>query len=413
MCDFNDRRVVLRLLAGGQDHVALQRLGSLDEDDCAELLRWLDQSGLALYLAGHLADSRMLDLLPIYLRSELERRVYANRDRTDDLSREFDRVNRALRNAGIEYAVLKGFALTPEFCEQACLRHQTDIDILVNEDWLQSASKSLAAIGYSKEGEERSGEIRLGIWSGRPASANDFLYDLQRHRQVEIHRSFYESVNGVSLRPTEEWSSHVEWKIVEGVEFPSLDLPYRVLGQLLHAFRHVLHGWLRVGWLYEINHVVRQHRSDSELWKRVEGLMLDDVRVREACGVVLSMTAEAFGTELPELLQRRCVAPMRKPLILWLDSFGMEWLLSDFPGSRLSLLLHREFADSTKAWQQFRIARSKRRLGAITLRKLANPVFLARRFREQVEYFRQYLYWNMQVSKRSIEREGSIPHSSR
>jgi hypothetical protein len=318
-------------------------------------------------------------------------------------------VNRALRESGIEYAVLKGFALTPEVCERPWLRHQTDIDILVGQESQRAASKLLAAIGYSKEGEESSGEIRLGISSGRPASANDFLYDLQRHRQIEIHRSFYESVNGVSLRPNEEWSSHVEWKTVEGVEFPSLDLPYRILGQLLHAFRHVLHGWLRVGWLYEIDHVVRQHQSDSELWERIEGLMLDDVRVREACGVVLSMTGKAFGTELPELLRRRCVAPMRKSLILWLDSFGMDWLLSDFPGSRLSLLLHREFADSTMAWQRFRIARSKRRLGAITLGKLANPAFLARRFREQVEYFRQYLYWNMQVSKQPIDRGDYSP----
>jgi hypothetical protein len=414
MRDFRDRRAVLRLLAGEPAHDELLHVISLAGDEMSGLLQWLDQSGLAIYLAVHLADSRAMDMLPVQFRAELERRVLANRNRTDDMLGEFARVNQALMDTGVEYAVLKGFSLTPEFCHEPWLRHQTDIDLLVSEKSQLIARESLSSLGYAVEGEEGSGEVRLGISSGRAASAADFLYGIQRHRQVEIHRSFYESVNGVTLSPDERWQSHVEWKTMQGhCEFPVVDLPYRILGQLLHAFRHVLHGWLRFGWLYEIAHVVRQYRSDLKLWERVEQLMQGDTRVREACGVVLRMTVSAFGAEPPELVRSRWLATMRQSLVLWVDNFGLEWMLSDFPGNRLSLLLHREFADSTLAWQRFRIERSKRRASAITIGKLANPAFLARRFREQVEYFRQYLYWNVQVSRQTIEREGSVPHGSR
>jgi hypothetical protein len=413
MRNLTDRRAVLAFLSGRWDFVALHRFETLDETAGAELLRWLDQSGLALYFAQVLTDSRMLDILSLQLRSELERRLAANRERTEDMLREFSRVNVALQDAGVEYAILKGFALTPEFCSEPHLRHQTDIDVLISANSASITRSSIVAIGYTEEGEEPSGEIRFGIQSGRAASANDFLYESQRHRQVEIHRSFYESVNGVSLRPDENWISHVEWKKLESVRFPVLDQPYRILGQLLHAFRHILHGWLRLGWLLEIDQVLKKCRQDTALWARVEGLMLGDLRVREACGVVLAMTHTAFGTDLPEFIEKRWVAPLRNSLVLWVNNFGLEWMLSDFPGSRSSLLLHREFADSTAAWQKFRLSRSKNRLRAVSVNKLTNPSFLVQRFRDQMEYFWQYLHWNIQLSKQSIGREDAVPHNSR
>jgi hypothetical protein len=414
MRDLSDRRAVLRLLGGEPAHAELQQMAALADDETSRLLKWLDQSGLAIYLAEHLTHSRTMDVMSVQLRAELERRVSANRNRTEELLKEFTRVNQSLVDAGAEFAVLKGFSLLPEFCEDPWLRHQSDIDILVSEKSRRRAQESLSLLGYVVEGEEGSGEVRLGISSGPTASANDFLYDSPRHRQVELHRNFYESVNGVSLFPDEGWQSHVEWKTIQGdCKFPTLDLSYRILGQLLHAFRHVLHGWLRLGWLYEIAQVVNRYRLDSKLWENIERLMQGDTRVREACGVVLRMTASAFGTEPPEFVRQRWMATMRKSLVLWVDNFGMEWMLANFPGNRLSLLLHREFADSALAWQKFRIERSKRRVSAITIGKLANPAFLAQRVREQLEYFLQYLYWNTQVSKQPIQREGSVPHSSR
>jgi hypothetical protein len=412
MNDVMNRRAVLELLSTKADSGAMKRLGSLDASAVCGLLRWLDQSGLALYFAKHVSDFMSLDRLPLTLRSELERRGVANRDRTKGMLTEFGRINLALRDSGIDYGVLKGFSMIPEFSQEPWLRHQTDVDILVSADAIETARIALGTLDYQVEGEEPSGELRLGISSGRPPSADDFLYEAQRHKQVEIHRSFYESVNGVSLQLDDSWKSHVTWKIVEGVEFPVLDLPHRALCQLLHAFRHILHGWLRMSWLFEIAHFIESHRSDSAVWRKVEQLMVGDPRVREACGVVLAMTTKAFGTELPDSVQRRWVAPLRKSHIFWVDNFGMEWMLADFPGNPLSLLLHREFADSRVAWRKYRLARSKRRFAAITLAKLANPVFLKQRIEEQLEYFWHYLHWNVQVSRHSMEREGTVPHNS-
>jgi hypothetical protein len=413
MREIANRRAVLQFLSTKRERDGLLQLASLGPPAISELLRWLDQSGLALYFAQRASDSKTLDVLPLSLRSELERRVVANQIRTVDMMREFSRINLALRTAGADYAVLKGFTLAPEFCGEPRLRHQTDIDLLVAPDSMSAVRLSISALGYLQEGEELSGELRFGIPSMHIPSAGDFLYDIQRHRQVELHRHFYESVNGVSLQPHEDWTRHVEPKTLEGVEFPALDLPYRILGQLLHGFRHILHGWLRLGWLFEIGQVIENFRSDTTLWNGVEELMSGDSRVREACGVVLAMTSMAFGIQLPEFIERRWIATLRKPLILWVENFGMGWMLSDFPGSRFSLLLHREFADSPVAWQRFRLSRSKRRLRAITIAKLASPGFLAGRIREQAEYYWHYLNWNIQLVRHSLDREGTVSQTSR
>ncbi len=396
---------VLECLSANPRREAFNEVSRAFERQPRVLLRWLDQAGLALYLADLVRHEGMEDSLPPQLKAELAMRLTANRERTRGMLEEFERVITSLEEKRVDYCVLKGFSLSPEFCAEPCLRHQSDFDLLVYFESLPAARVTLSELGYIPNGEEPSGEIRFEIPPARVACADDFLYSEEWHRQIEIHLKFYESVNGVTLRPSENWHGAVEYRMIEGISYRSLNLVHRIVTQLLHAFRHILHGWVRVGWLYEISRGLSLLHHETE-WRKVDDLLGEDEKSREACGVVVALTKMAFRLELPDVVQNHWIDPLRPTLKQWIERHGMEWLLSDFPGSRLSLLLHREFVDSEWEWQKYRANRLRRTLGAITIAKLSNPKFLGKRIQTQADYFWHYLCWNMQALKENNRTEG-------
>ena len=65
------------------------------------LLRWLDQSGLALYFLSKLQASGSVSQLPCDWRTALEQRKRRNANRLMDMLQEFQRLNQAFRSRGI------------------------------------------------------------------------------------------------------------------------------------------------------------------------------------------------------------------------------------------------------------------------------------------------------------------------
>ena len=125
------------------DFSGLHRLGVCSKRDTDALLTWLDHSGLALYFLTQLRKHGELDRLPASLKNALERRSDSNRKRMDGMFAEFSKVNSALKDRAIPHAFLKGFTLVPEFCPDASLRHQSDIDILVYPDSVAASRPSV------------------------------------------------------------------------------------------------------------------------------------------------------------------------------------------------------------------------------------------------------------------------------
>lgn len=369
------------------------------------LLRWLDESGLVLYLLARAEEKGNETIeLPETLQAELRIRAEANRKRVGDMISEFRRVNVALQEGGVRYAVLKGFSLIPEFCREASHRHQSDTDILVEEGSIEAAQNVLLKLGYGRAGEEEGGEIRFATPTSREATRDDFLYDPQSHREVEIHRKLFEDANGVSITVASDWAEHIEWRSFEDIRFPSVDLTNRLLLQLLHSFRHILHGWLRAGWLFEISTFAgNEHFAD--VWSELNTSLVD-TRLRNACGIVLALAAEVFECELPTTVRRDWVENLPAKLRHWVDTYGREWVLDDFPGGRLSLLVHKEFTDSDEEWGRFLQARRKRTLRAITFRKLFSAGHIGRWISQQFVFQIRRARWEMTTSIRC--KEGRI-----
>jgi len=373
-----------------------QCLGIMAGGDNRTRLRWLDESGLALYLAQRLLERGLMDHVPTELREQLERRLEANRRRTLVLLAEFERVNDALRRVGVRYAVVKGFTLAPEFCPAPWLRHQSDIDLLISPNEAETAVEALCSLGYEMEPYEGSGEICMAIRSEHVPSGDDFLYDPPQHRHVEIHTAFYEKYCGVSLGVGNDWSGHIEQRETGGVQYPSLDLPHRLLAQVLHAFRHTS-SWARLSWFYEIAYFVEHFGNYDELWAKVDGLLMGN-KERQACGVVCAMVADTFGTQFPGLIEQKWIAPLTTAQVSWIERHGEPWLMSDFLlGSKVGLLLQRQFADSQWAWFKYRVSRYAAAVRTIRHRDRTATKAFRNRARKQFDYMWQSLRWSMRA----------------
>ena len=366
---------------------------ALNQRERDALLRWLDESGLALYLQRQLSDHGVLENFEPGWRLALQQRVDANRRRTSIMLEEFDRINGALQAKSIPYVVIKGFTLAKEFCPEPWLRHQADLDVLVEPNSLQLAKEAFVSLGYEVESESELG-VGLGIRSEHAPSKDDCLYGAPLYWDAEIHSSFYEDNCGVSLSIGEDWRDHIVMREIGVTECPCLDLPHRFVGQVLHAFRHT-GSWMRIAWLYEISYFAHLFRNDLTVWEQIDLLTGTDRKTQNACGVVACLAINAFGAEFPEIVHKNWIEPLPVRQRKWIEQYSLRWMLNDFGRSdKTGLILQREFADSSLTWWGYRVTRATKLLRMLALREI-QPNFLVERIRRQIAYLFHSMAWNI------------------
>src|SRR5579885_941187 len=122
-----------------------------NEREWARTLRWMDDAGLALYFLQRLKERNATEFVPQRVIEQLESNLSLNQQRTSDLWQKFRTINARFLAAGIPFVVLKGFSLAPQFCPSAALRHQGDLDYLVDESSLPQAGRILEDLGYTRK----------------------------------------------------------------------------------------------------------------------------------------------------------------------------------------------------------------------------------------------------------------------
>ena len=128
---------------------SLTALSGLNEATWRDLLRWVDDSGLAFYFLQKLQNTNASDAIPAWALSRLKQSYIDNRERVEDMSSRFETLNHSFTNAGVRFVVLKGLSLVPQFCPDLYLRHQGDFDYLIEEESLPAAEEMLLDAGYS------------------------------------------------------------------------------------------------------------------------------------------------------------------------------------------------------------------------------------------------------------------------
>jgi len=356
------RRSTLKLaaisaLGSEPDFSGLRELRGCSSKDFANFTTWLDHSGLALYLFSRLRGCGELGLVPSNFRIVLEQRLNSNRKRMEAMFDEFRRVNAELRSRPVPHAFLKGFTLTPEFCADPALRHQTDLDILVHPDSLAEATQALVACGYSFGGTEAGGRLRFATPLQYVPSAQDDIYRVSPHREAELHTSIWEETGHVSLDVPKDSLELARTRSFQDIEYSSLSKEDMFLMQSLHAFSHLLGSWVRVSWMWEIHYFLRTNLSDPELWQRIIARAGNDPKLRKSIGLILCLTAELFGGPIPAALNDWGVNTLPDRLKTWVRTFGTQWALSELEGSKVTLFIHEEFVDDASQWNGYLLRR--------------------------------------------------------
>jgi hypothetical protein len=184
-------------------------------------------------------------------------------------------------------------------------------------------------------------------------SPNDDIYQLPRHREVDLLTTLRRSAHGVSIDTPIGCFDRVESKTLHGLSFPTLPMEEMLCLQVMHAFNHLLGSWVRVSWLFEIGHFLDRHYADVDLWRAVVKRIGPDAKVRNAFGLVISLTTKLFPRRIPQLLEDCCLRSLSSRIEAWVTQFGLKTAISDLDGAKWTLFVHQEFVDHRDSWNSY------------------------------------------------------------
>ncbi len=307
-------------------------------------LPWLDSSGLALYFLNRIEDLNAGDVLPLPVLARLRQNQEDNRERTAALMEEMRAIHQRFFAHGIEFAVLKGYSLVPEYCPAAALRHQCDLDYLLAPDHLDRAGHILQGMGYSRV-RRSPGTFTFSRSTGDLPS-RDQIYQPAVNYSIELHTSLWENGEVAVLESLPQVLARRQFHQVSGLVFPVLAPEDRFLHQCMHVLSHALQFWIRLAWLYEIASFLKATSTDVAFWRRVETRTGDREYIAKAVHFVTLLVEQIFRVDAPVLRTGDYPA-----LELWSGEYGSRWALHDLPGSKLSLFLFPEFM-SEEQWRR-------------------------------------------------------------
>lgn len=349
--------VIESLCVSEPSEESLARLGAFSERDWQDGLPWVNESGLGLYLLRRVSDLDSLRVLPAGIRTQLQQDSATNRRRLAVMKEEFDSVLRAFTAAGVNYVVLKGFALIPEFCPDAALRSQYDYDFLVQTESACAAREALQERGYSLKdpspGFQKDDESLFSAQALAIPSPDENFYSPTIPRTVELHLGLWEpnrDMIGVGTPKDVLDRKHMSnW---ECLCFPVLAEDDALIFQVLHAFQHMLNYWCRPSCFLEIAHFLAGREFDTAFWEHFQLRMEGHKYLPQIVGLVLAMAEMLFHAPLPPEIAGWTTCTLPAALSLWVRQHGREWALARFPGSKLSLFVHREFIADPETWKE-------------------------------------------------------------
>jgi hypothetical protein len=326
-----------------------RRLNGFRAGDWKRSFHWLDASGLALYFLQRVRFLAIEEAVPGEVIESLELRLADNRRRTAELFDEFVKINRLFESAGLRYANLKGFTLVPSYCPDVALRYQIDLDFLMYRADAKRCQDILSSLGYHVTGV---GDNVLEFTAGldKVPSFRD-LYKPKPQRSVEVHfmPSPAPSTTGLS-----DCLDRVQTVTPKGFAVPALSREDAFLVQAHHLYHHLRSEWTRASWVLEYKTFVAGRRDEVSLWREVRARAMDKFEANLAVGMATWLAERAFGKCAPRELSEWSVDALPSPVCRWLEHYGQNVLLTDFPGSKLYLLLQDQLVGDSKAWRKVR-----------------------------------------------------------
>jgi hypothetical protein len=293
---------------------------------------WLDASGLAFYFLHQVFALGIADALPHEVLQRLTANLRKNKVRTDAMFDEFRALNQCFRSAGIRYLNHKGFTLCPHACPAPELRHQLDFDFIVARNHMKLARECLESRGYTlSASSHKTWEFKAGNYA-RP---NWDLYSMGTYRCAELHFSAPCGSNDERLDRISQWN----WA---GDNFPALAPADQLIAQALHLFGHLRGETTRPAWVLEFRRHVLSHRDEVAFWRDVRQLAPHRKHAAMALGISVLIGSQMFGRFAPQEVEGWAISSVSPTIRLWVQRYGVDAVLADFPGTKLFLLLEQE-----------------------------------------------------------------------
>jgi predicted MFS family arabinose efflux permease len=304
------------------------------------LLNFGDRTQLLLPL-----NDRCGHMLPLSVRTQIDRRVTSQRLRTERIKGTFQAVDAALQREGIPYAVLKGFSHCPDFLQNLESRAQYDIDVY-SPGHYRETYEALRRTGYEPiQGLDRfpldhlPTLIRKTGWEWR----GDF-YDPDLPLSVEVHFRLWDGeTERLYPEGLDQFWERCVVRQEHGLVFPSLDAVDLPAYAALHLLRHVLRGDPKPLHLYELASLLNARAQDVSFWN--EWLRLHDASLRRLEAVTFQLAAHVFACRLPDAVKTE-IAELPAPVLRWMDQYGDSPISSLFRPNKDELWLHMSLLES-------------------------------------------------------------------
>lgn len=345
----------LRVSSPSVDHV--RNLAAFSRGDWKRAQEWLDYSGVALWFWDRLKGVGARDAVPPEIGERLDRLITDHSFRVVSMAEEFDSINRIFERAGVEYAVLKGFALIPEYTPDVRLRPASDYDYLLPAESMERAAQALRDAGYIRRLERVEHPVVYAHSTNtqRMPLRRDDLYSASFHRAVELHTRLWEpGTLKIPLGLPDDFLTRRRLRNWQGLHFYALAEEDELIFQVLHVFRHILECWCRLCSFLEIAYFLEHRRGDADFWQRFSERSRFSPPLAGMAGVVFSLAGGLFGAAFPAVIDADVIRTLRYPLDHWVNRYGYESALANFADNKYSLLLYREFVPDDTAWREIR-----------------------------------------------------------
>jgi hypothetical protein len=350
--------IVDSLRPSGNPEGGIARLRRFTKNDWGPTVDWLHLSGLALMFWHRLEERQSESAVPPEVRVRLARNLADNQVRVSEMAAEFDMINHRLEDAGVPFAVLKGFALIPEYFPDAALRSSTDYDYLLPRSALRQADRDLRAAGYVPLVEPKKSYSITYAQATPPyglVSCLDDMYSARLPREIELHSELWEGDRErIDVTLPDDFLTRGKLRSWQGLQFPALSDEDALIFHVLHLLKHLLGNWCRLSSLFEIAYFLNRQASDMAFWERLRGRTEGRGRLQQIIGVVFALVAGVFGVAIPPGLSVWTTQSLTPRMALWVDHYGIDLALQNFSGNKFCLLLHRELVQDLEGWKHVR-----------------------------------------------------------
>ena len=277
------------------------------------------------------------------------------------MTSEFDSLNRHFECEGIKYAVLKGFALIPEYCPDACLRPTYNYDYLIAADDHIRAQNVLQTAGYIRKPHQEAKHHVVflpPVFHSRPQSLPAGYYSVSLPRMVEFHfRLWDDEAFRIPLKIHPAPLNRPLRRHSQGLAFYTLAEEDALVFNALHTFQHILHNWCRLGWLWEIAYFLEHRKLDASFWVKFGAHVNGNDPLAEVMAMVFTIATGVFHATLPAPLRDQIPDAMRGQIALWIQRYGPRSALDNFCENKYALFLFREFVHDNAVWKRIQRTR--------------------------------------------------------